>query len=96
MLASLPACLPACLHPQSKEGLNHEWHKELKRLLPWLSSDSKTLSLVYRDSLLHQALNVAYARHDAVSGKPACRLPPINSSHCGGVASMQHTKPQII
>jgi hypothetical protein len=45
------------------------WTQRLQQRLPWLSPTSKTVSLVLRFSPIQQALNVAYARHDAVSGE---------------------------
>lgn len=48
-----------------------DWDLKLKYLLPWLADNSPTLSLVYRNCSIQQALNVAYSRHDAISGE-AC------------------------
>ncbi|KAL4853672.1 hypothetical protein ACK3TF_005391 [Chlorella vulgaris] len=44
-----------------------DWDLKLKYLLPWLADNSPTLSLVYRNCSIQQALNVAYSRHDAIS-----------------------------
>ena len=52
---------------QDPGTLSYQWTKRLKKLIPWLSAESKTLSLVFRASPIQQALDVAYARHDAVS-----------------------------
>lgn len=52
---------------QDPKTPSFQWTEKLKRLMPWLSTESKTLSLQFRVSLIQQALNVAYARHDAVS-----------------------------
>jgi hypothetical protein len=52
---------------QDPQTLSYQWTKKLKQLVPWLSTESKTLSLRFRTSGLQQSINVAYARHDAVS-----------------------------
>ena len=66
---TVPAGLPSRLASplQDPQTLSYQWTKKLKRLVPWLSTKSRTLSLTFRASLLQQSLNVAYARHDAVS-----------------------------
>ena len=53
---------------QNTSAPNYRWVPRLQRELPWLRPRSRTLSLAYRTSLVIQALNVAYARHDAVAG----------------------------
>ena len=60
-----PAWLPPCA--QDPKTLSYQWTKKLKRLMPWLSTESKTLSLQFRTSLIQMSLSVAFARHDAVS-----------------------------
>ncbi|KAL4437067.1 hypothetical protein ABPG75_004206 [Micractinium tetrahymenae] len=45
----------------------YKWVPRLRAALPWLRPNSRTMSLAYRTSLIQQALNVAWARHDAVA-----------------------------
>ncbi|KAL4424442.1 hypothetical protein ABPG77_006380 [Micractinium sp. CCAP 211/92] len=45
----------------------YRWVPRLRAALPWLRPKSRTMSLIYRTSLIQQALNVAWARHDAVA-----------------------------
>ena len=82
----LPPSLPHPLlplpppHPtpvQNPKSAAYKWTSKLQKLLPWLASDSTTLSLTFRNSLIQQSLLVAYAKHEHVGGKlhsPAAEL----------------------
>lgn len=61
----MPSLIPL---PQNPALASYGWSVRLKQLLPWLSVESPTLSLLLRTSGIRQSLYVAYARHDAVSG----------------------------
>lgn len=64
-----PAPPPPHPHPpQNTSSPAYRWVPRLRAALPWLRPKSRTMSLVYRTSLIQQALNVAWARHDAVAG----------------------------
>ncbi len=51
---------------QKPESLAYKWDTKLQQALPWLSSGPLTLQ--FRKSLIRQALFVAYANHEHVSG----------------------------
>lgn len=55
--------------PQNTSSPAYRWVPRLRAVLPWLRPASRTMSLAYRTSLIQQALNVAWARHDAVAGE---------------------------
>jgi hypothetical protein len=80
---------PSCALLQNTTSPAYDWDVKLKAALPWLADDSPTLSLVYRRCGIQQALNVAYARHDAVAGAqpPTARAQPFQLRprwHAGG------------
>ena len=65
---SLPVLnLPSPL--QNPKSPVYQWTSKLRTLLPWLKSDSTSLSVTFRNSLIQQSLLVAYAKHEHVGGK---------------------------
>ena len=54
---------------QNPKSPAYQWTSKLRKLLPWLKSDSTSLSISFRNSLIQQSLLVAYAKHEHVGGK---------------------------
>ena len=88
--SGLPTAAPLASTPQDKRLASFQWSLRLQRLLPWLTSTSPTLSLPLRTSAIRQALYVAYARHDAVSGAAL-----LLAGEVGGPTPGRHSRLQL-